>query len=501
MNKSSLPTKPNILLIMTDQQRWDSLGCTGQAAIDTPHLDSLARDGALFEQCYTPNPICTPARASLLTGKHILGHGVTRLYDVLPDDEVLFPARLQQAGYHTALFGKLHVSSGIHEQTRRHPHDGFDVYDYCIEASVSMDSPFNGYVKWLAKKDPAFLAELRTKRRGLKHIPRHLHFTHWAAQQTINFINQSTPDQPFFCLMSVFDPHNPYDDYPREYAGRVDIEPLRRVIPPAPGDDSIYALQQERRLSYLGPADGFSADDILAMRRGYYASLALLDDEVARVLAALEAHDIAENTLVIFVSDHGDSLGDHGLFVKGVHLYDEAIRVPLLMRWPGVIPAGQRVTSPVQLHDLAATVLSAAGLTPPPEMQDSANLLPLARGEVDRVRDYAVCLYRNTGINDTKEYFDPPLNSSMICDGRYKLILYHNDAATQLFDLHTDPHEQRNLTSDPAHAATKANLLTALADWFSQQAAGLESRGGSALPGEEWKRAINNRAHSSKVAQ
>ena len=485
--------QPNILLIMTDQQRWDSLGCTGQTAIQTPHLDALAAGGALFEQCYTPNPICTPARAGLFTGKHILGHGVTQLYDVLPADEILFTERLQQAGYHTALFGKLHVSSGVHEQTKRHPHDGFDVYEYCIEASVGMDSPFNGYVKWLAERNPAFLAELRQKRRGLKHIPRELHFTHWTAEQTIDYINQSDPTQPFFCLMSVFDPHNPYDDYPAEYAARVNIEPLQHVIPAAPGDDAIYELQQERSLSYLGPAESFSADDILEMRRGYYASLALLDDEVGRVLAALEANGIAQNTLVIFVSDHGDSLGDHGLFVKGVHLYDEAIRVPLLLRWPGIIPANRRVTGLAQLHDLAATVLAAAGIEPLPDMRDSVNLLPPACGDVERVRDHAVCLYRNTGINDQKDYFDPPLNSSMICNGRYKLALYHHNAATRLFDLRIDPHEQRNLADDPAHAAIKAGLLTALVDWFSRQAASLESRGGSTLPDETWKHAIDNR--------
>lgn len=485
--------RPNILLIMTDQQRWDSLGCTGQKAIKTPNIDRLAAEGALFEQCYTPNPICTPARASLFTGKHMLGHGVTRLYDVLPNDEILFTEYLRRAGYHTALFGKLHVSSGVHEQTRRHPHDGFDVYEYCIEASVGMDSPFNGYAKWLADRDPAFLAELRAKRRGLKHIPRHLHFTHWAAEQTINFIGQSSTSRPFFCLMSVFDPHNPYDDYPAEYAARVNPEPLRHIIPPAPGDDSIYALRQERHLSYLGPANSFSADDILEMRRGYYASLALLDDEVGRVLAALEESGQAGNTLVIFVSDHGDSLGDHGLFVKGAHLYDEAIRVPLLMRWPGVIPAGQRVPALAQLHDLAATVLAAAGIEAPPEMADSANLLPPACGNVERVREHAICLYRNSGINDHKEYFDPPLHSSMICNGRHKLVLYHHGLSIQLFDLYSDPREQKNLAGSPAHAEIQTSLFTQLVDWLSRQSAPLEGRGGSALPGDDWKSVINNR--------
>lgn len=489
--------QPNILLIMSDQQRWDSLGCYGQTAIKTPHLDALAAEGALFETCYTTNPICTPARAGLFTGKHILGHGVTKLYDVLPDDEVLFTKHLQQAGYRTALIGKLHVSSGVHEQTHRHPHDGFDLYDYCIEASVGMDSPFNGYVKWLEEKNPAFLEELRQKRRGLKHIPEEYHFTHWAAEKTIEFINQSSPNQPFFCFMSVFDPHNPYDDYPLEYADLVNQSALGKIIPAE--TESIYALQQERTLSYLGPAGSFSADDIMEMRVGYYASLALLDKEVGRVLNVLDKKGIADNTLVIFVSDHGDSLGDHNLFVKGVHLYDHAIRVPLLMRWPGHIPAGRRISALAQLHDLAATILAAAGIERPEGMTDSANLLPLCAGAVEQVHPHAFCLYRNTGINDKKDYFDPPLNSTMIRSERYKLILYHAipqagiAPAIQLFDMQADPDEQINLAHNPDYAETKANLLTHLADWLHQQTHALESQGGESLPGAAWKNVINNR--------
>jgi arylsulfatase A-like enzyme len=300
-------------------------------------------------------------------------------------------------------------------------------------------------------------------------------------------------------MMSVFDPHNPYDQYPAEYAARVDAAHLSPVLPPAAGDDAIYALMQERRLSYLGPADSFKPDDILAMRHGYYASLALIDDEVGRVLAALDEQGLADNTLVIYTSDHGDSLGDHGLFVKGVHLYDEAIRVPLLMRWPGHIPAGQRIAALTQLHDLAATILAAAQVPLPAAMTGAADLLPLCTGASSMAHDTVYCAYRNSGIDDAKNYFDPSIASTMIRDERYKLAFYHGipsvsvAPAVQLFDMQADPHEQHNLADDPNHIAETVRLLAALADWLNAQAAERLSRGGEALPGAAWKQSIDNR--------
>jgi len=142
-------SRPNILLLMTDQQRYDSLGCTGADWVQTPNLDRLAAEGVVFDNHYASNPICTPSRASLMTGRSLPGHGVYKLHDILPEDQILFSRRLQQRGYHTALYGKLHVSGRIYEASRRHPQDGFDSYEWCLESMLSMDSPFNGYAPWL----------------------------------------------------------------------------------------------------------------------------------------------------------------------------------------------------------------------------------------------------------------------------------------------------------------------------------------------------------------
>lgn len=447
--------QPNILLVMTDQQRWDSLGCYGAEWIETPNLDKLAAGGMVYDKCYVNNPVCTPSRASMFTGKHLPGHGVCRLHDVLPDGEILFPRHLQDLGYRTALFGKLHVSGRIREEAQRHPNDGFDIYEWCMEASISMDSPFNGYSRWLREQNPEFHRRMKSLGRKLTHIPREYHFTRWAAERTIDFIENHNREQPFFCMMSLFDPHNPYDDYPREYAERVDLEkmPMPDLCGLSPGENpasSIRGIAQEQRDGYLGPVDSFSEEDFRQMRIGYYASIALVDDEVGRVLDVLDWKGIAEETLVIFLSDHGDMLGDKGLLVKGAFFYDPCVRVPLIIRQPGSVPAGVRSPALVQPHDLAATILQAAGM----KEGQICSLMPESRdirNAVESCHAAAVCAYRGTGIDNRGRYFDPPIHATMITDGRHKLSLYHpqpgvdRETAGQFFDLQEDPGECRNL--------------------------------------------------------
>lgn len=477
--------RPNILLIMTDQQRSDSLGCYGTDCIATPNIDRLASEGLLFESCYVNNPICTPSRASMFTGKSILGHGVRRLHDVLPDDEVLFSEHLQKVGYQTALIGKLHVSGRVHEEAVRHPHDGFDLYSWCMEASISMDSRYNGYSAWLKEKNPEFHAELKQKGRALTHIPREYHFTHWAAEQTIDFIRNADPARPFFCMMSVFDPHNPYDDLPSEYLDRVDENRLPGpMVTEGESCHRIDALRQEQEEGYLGRYEGFTEEDIKRMRQGYYGSIALLDDEVGRVLRTLEDTGLSENTLVIFLSDHGDMLGDHGLLVKGAYFYDQCTKVPLIIRHPGRIPAGKRTKALVQPHDVAATVLASAGIdkdTIRSWMPDSLDL----KTAQDTGHEIAVCAYRETGICRTGRYFDPSINATMITDGRYKLNVYHGTEKDgsyqgQLFDLQEDPTEQKDLfESEPV---IRAGLEQRLLHWIAKQEIHTQRRAESAVP-------------------
>lgn len=476
--------KPNILLIMTDQLRADAIGCYGADWIETPNLDRLAGQGTRFSRCTVNNPICTPSRASIMTGRELPGHGVYRLHDVLPEHEVLFPARLRDdAGYRTALFGKLHVSGRAQEERHRHPNDGFETYEWCIESCVSMNSQFNGYVSWLRDRDPAFLADLKDRKRKVLNHPAEVHFTRWAAERTMGYIRENAgKPEPFFCMMSLFDPHNPYQDYPPEMAQRVD-----RGLIPKPIDKKTLprAAQRERDGSYLG--SDISPEEIEEMRFGYAASIAFADQEIGKVLAVLDECGIAEKTLVIFTSDHGDALGDHGMMVKGVALYDPAIKVPLILRWPGCVPAGHVCDALVQGHDLAGTCLAAAGLdtTLPDTTGFSRNLdaVGLARGDTED-RKAAFCAYRNSGINSRNEYWVPQMNATACITRTHKLIVFGSgdDAEYELFDLVADPLETKDVGDDPEQAATLNDLLMELAGWLQREASFAGSRGGSIKP-------------------
>mgnify|MGYP001204471256 CR=1 FL=1 len=489
------PRQPNILLIMTDQQRWDSLSCYGCEAISTPNLDRIAREGIRYERCYCSNPICTPSRASLMTGLPVPVHTVERLYDILPARQPLFPAYLKEFGYQTALFGKLHVSAIRHELENRKDNDGFDVYEWCPEPSILLDQPGQDYGRWLEREHPEFYGELLRNGRQVQDVPRECHMTHWAASRTIEYITGRDKERPFFCKMSVFDPHNPYRDYPSDYRTKIDTSKISPAIRDrVPMAELPVAVQREHEHGYMlagttkGPAwgdkkadtspartpvDSFYTPEVIERDRlDYLASLALLDDEVGRVLDTLDAEGLAENTLVVFCSDHGDMLGDHGLLAKGAYFYDPSVRVPLLLRWPQQIQPGLVSEAPVQLHDLTATILAAAGANAEllsEQMPDSHNLLA-APGEA--VRDACVCVYHGTGICDAGTYFDPPIYGAMIFDGRYKLNLYFPQGQPelayegQLFDMESDPSEVDNLWASDPHAGVRERLNAALLEWY-----------------------------------
>jgi len=478
-------SRPNILILMTDQQRWDSLGAYGAPEACTPNLDRLAQQGARFDNCYCNNPICTPSRASLLTGGELPDHGVFQLESVLDDSKMMFPELLRRQGYHTALFGKQHVSSRMVEQHRRHPHDGFDIYEWCHEPAIHTDSPFNGYAKWLREKAPAFLEELAQKGRGVGHFPSEYHACRWTAEATTSFIQDQVGQKaPFFCIASVFDPHDPYDDYPLEYADRISRDSIREPVPSADDADLPDGIVIEREWGYMKHRQEH-ATSIQDVRLGYHASIAFLDEQFGRILDCLEATGQADNTIVIFTSDHGDMLGDHGLMAKGAYFYEPCTRVPLLVRWPEKIAAGSELSGLVQLNDIAATLLEAAQIpqeTIQQYMPASVSFLPYVKApESGAMRGTALCAYRHTGYGTTPEGESTyvPVSATMLRQQNFKLCLYHHDETGelvhqgQLFDLENDPLEQRDLWGSPAHAQVRSSMTELIKTWIREREGGL----------------------------
>jgi arylsulfatase len=459
---------PNVLLICTDQQRYDALGAYGNDEIHTPNLDRLAAEGVLFENCYVQNPVCGPSRASLMTGRYVHSHGLWANGVALPPHERLFTKDLAEAGYDCGLVGKLHLSACHGGRTETRP-DGFRVFRWAHDPYPG--SSENEYHRWLrayrpdlydAAVDPESQVTFDT-------MPTEAHYSRWIGNETIEFLRSGRePDKPFCFVANFFDPHHGFGA-PKEYVDRYDPATLSRPVT-VPGElagkPPIFA--EASRRSYAGHAKGYveyTGAELQQVKAAYYAMVTLVDAEVGRILATLEQEGLAGNTLVVFTSDHGELLGDHQLMLKGPMMYDCAVRVPLLMRWPGVLPMGGRRTELVQWIDLAPTVLDAAGL-PPLARGQGASLLRLARGESNAwERDWALSEYRDSG-----HPYDPPVHTTMLRHDRWKLVVHHGGPATgrqrtgELYDLDADPQELDNLWDVATHAGVRLALQEKLLD-------------------------------------
>ncbi|MBO0812591.1 MAG: sulfatase-like hydrolase/transferase [Microlunatus sp.] len=471
--------RPNILLICTDQQRFDALAAYRNPEIDTPNLDRLAGQGALFENCYVQAPVCAPSRASLMSGQYLHNHGLYANGVQLPDRIELLPAALAAAGYDCGLVGKWHLDACSAGRTEEKP-DGFRVWQWAHDPYPG--SSENAYHRWLSVAHPdvydAVLGTRRERRdpRGrtagvagspIDVVPTEAHYSHWVGEETIRYLTRSRPgDRPFFFVTNFFDPHHSFGA-PREYVDRYRAADLSRPnTVPGELDGKPPILSEASEKSYAGHAPGYrdyTADDLQEIKANYYAMVSLVDDEVGRILTTLEAEGIADRTVVIFTSDHGELLGDHQLMLKGPMMYDCAIKVPLLIRWPGTIPAGTRIDELVEWIDLTATVADLAGASLP--RCQGRSLLGLATGTADSHRGWALCECRDSG-----HPYDPPVHTTMVRQDDLKIIVHHGAPASarqrtgELYDLATDPRELINLWEDPGYAPQRQRMTELVLD-------------------------------------
>ena len=454
-------TRPNILWICTDQQRFDTIHALGNPHIRTPNLDRLVGEGVAFTNAYTQSPICTPSRACFLTGCYPSTLHVNRNGNAyFPVPERLITRRLTEVGYDCGLSGKLHLSAA-HGRVEQRFDDGYRFFKWSHHPQPEDFWPTeqHDYQLWLQEQgvdwDKAYGGEY-------DGIAAQYHQTTWCANEAIAFMSE--PRQgPWLMSVNPFDPHPPIDP-PPEYMARMDVASMPLPL--------FQPSELESQLAFRGidhqtdlPQDPHTYD-ARRMIAAYYAQIELIDDQVGRMLEALEATGQRENTIVIFTSDHGEMLGDHGLVLKGCRFYEGAVHVPLIVSWPGHFSQGVRSPALVELADLPPTLYDVLGLEIPDYVQGKS-FRPIltdgqANGEHEFVRsEYHDALHRYFVRSEYHDALDRPhaSHANMIFDGRYKLVIYHGHAVGELYDLQEDPHEFRNLWDDLGYQNKKYELI------------------------------------------
>ena len=435
--------RPNVLLVTADQWPGGLLGCAGHPLLRTPTLDQLARNGVRYTRAYSESPICIPARRTLLTGTDTRTHG-DRVFNTVgtwPHELTSLPQAFRDAGYQAHAVGKLHVYP---------PRDriGFDDVQLAEEGRPHLGAT-DDYELFLADRGHVgqqFAGGMNNNNYMHRawHLPEECHVTNWETQTICRTIKRRDPTRPSFWYLSYTPPHPPLVPL-AEY-----VEYYRQFEPPAAlhadWSDAADALPRALKMgrNFWPPlAEGVLRE----VRRAFYALCTQIDHQFRLVLGTLREEGLLDDTIIMFTADHGDMLGDHGLYAKRL-FYEGSARVPLLlMGLPGDarVPVGTVSDRLVGLADLMPTLLDLAGV-PIPETVVGRSIV----GEGRRDFLYGDCL-------------DDHAATRMAHDGRHKLIWYPAGNHVQLFDLDEDPTESRDLADDPAYAAVRATLTARLA--------------------------------------
>ncbi len=469
--------RPNILWYCTDQQRFDTIRCLGNEHINTPNLDRLAADGVSFLNAYTQAPICTPSRATFLTGQYPATHHVHRNgNDYFHAHGKLVTRIFADHGYDCGLIGKLHLAR-CEGALEKRTDDGYRFFHWSHHPQPDWPAG-HAYADWLQNEKEIDPKELYGPTKGIPYgpgVPAEYHQTTWCTETSMRFISENR-DRPWFLSINPFDPHPPFDP-PKEYLDRYNPEDLpyplfresdvaRQRALSKVDQQTIEAINPYEAEKLAPPEWGARSEryagsappqhyDARKVKACYYASIELIDHEFGRLIDFLRDSGELENTIVIFTSDHGELLGDHGLIYKGCRFFESLVHVPMIISWPGRIEADLKSPALVELVDLAPTLLEAAGLEIPYTMQGES-LFGLLSGKDDPGyhKPYVISEY-NDALNQPNA-----THGSMYFDGRYKSILYHNVNVGELYDLETDPGEFDNLWDDPAYASLKCELLS-----------------------------------------
>ncbi|MEP7062511.1 MAG: sulfatase-like hydrolase/transferase [Betaproteobacteria bacterium] len=472
--------RPNLLFLFSDQHARSVAGCYGDAVAITPHLDRLAAEGVTFDHIYCPSPLCVPSRMSMLTARHPFEQECWTNDDYLRSDAATWPHALGAAGYRPVLAGRLHAMGPdqLHGYADRsvgdHSPNWGGVPRHDLGVLDRANDPWRESLSRSGTGQSAYqVKDIETAAAACAELRAHA-----AARR-------AGSDAPFCLTVGFLLPHPPYvawrDDYAR-FDGRV--RPPRHPSPPQPEHPWERWWRDDRQLRAIDAADTMRA------RTAYYALVYRLDCLIGEVLATLAEEDLDRDTLVVYTTDHGDQLGERGLWWKHT-LFEDSVRVPAIMRWPRRLPAGERRAHVANLIDVAATMIDALGAPPLPHAS-GRSLLAVAGDATAPWSDETFC----ENCSDTVPAWTGgrAIQQRMVRSGRHKLI-YHFGEAPLLYDLECDPHELRDLAGDPAHASLRERLLARVLDGWGPEviAARIQSRRTEKNVIDAWARNVHPR--------
>ncbi|MGH1479817.1 MAG: sulfatase-like hydrolase/transferase [Geminicoccales bacterium] len=453
--------RPNILFLFSDQHAQNVAGCYGAPIVQTPALDQLAAEGVTFDNAYTTAPLCTPARMAMLTAQYSHKIGCWTNSDILASDIPTHAHSLGAAGYRPTLIGRLHSigPDQLHGYVDRrvgdhstnwvggHAH-GMGVLDRAQEPfRVSLERSGPGQSAYEVKDRDVLEATL-------------------AYLDEIKIARKKGDKKPFAATVGLMLPHQPYVCSPEDfsyYDGKVGLPRLA-----APGDNAEHPYLREWR-RFTDSLD-LPDDWQVRARTAYYGLTTAMDRMIQQILDRLEANGLADNTLVVYASDHGDQLGERGLWWKQT-FHEQSIKVPLIMRWAGRLPTGERRSQVVNLLDLASTMLDAAGAPPLPKAQ-GRSFLEVARDQRTPWSDLTFAEYCTDGL---ARWTGAVVQQRMVREGRYKLVYYHGHRP-QLFDLEADPDETVDLAQSEKHAGVRDALVARVLDGWDPDEIALEQK-------------------------
>jgi choline-sulfatase len=447
--------RPNLLFLFSDQHTQRVAGCYGDRAASTPNLDALAAQGVLFDNVYCPSPLCVPSRMAMLTERHPYEQECWTNDDYLRSDAPTWLHAAGAAGYRPVLAGRLHAMGPdqLHGYAERtvgdHSPNWGGVPRHDLGVLERANDPWRESLTRSGVGQSAYqVKDAETTASACEFLRAH------AARR------RAGSDEPFCLTVGYLLPHPPYVAWREDYArfeGRV--PPPRHDAPSSPPHPWELWWRGDRNI-----ADVDAADTLRALT-AYYALVHRLDAMIGEVMKTLAAEGLDEETFVVYTTDHGDQLGERGLWWKHT-LFEDSVRVPAILRWPGMLPSGERRAQVANLIDVAATMRDALG----------APALPTGRGRslLGVARDAHGAWIDETFSEHCTDIVPAwtggrAIQHRMVRRGRHKLIYYHGDAP-QLYDLRDDPHERRDLATSPAHAALRDDLVARVLDGWNPEA-------------------------------